>query len=227
MTADSCDSRRRRRARPHIRYSGSESTSSAMNIVSRSFDAQNAIMPPSANSVSGNTSVCMTVAVWARSWTVPGRMPACATSAPPGSTTRSEISSTAPTARASSVPQRNSAGLSIEIAPLNVFTPPAGASLDRVLDQPGARRDDRQQAQPDLHAEPRALRGERLHQHADARRAEDDQHRQHGVVVDRRHLHRWLRRLGQEDVEHGYLPPWTADSVCCTVGVTVSSTGFG
>ena len=56
--AASCESSRRRRASPHSRYSGSESTSSATNIVSRSFAAGNSIMPPTANSVSGNTSVC-------------------------------------------------------------------------------------------------------------------------------------------------------------------------
>src|SRR5215471_16034255 len=38
--AASCDSRRRRRAMPHSRYSGRDSTSSAMNIVSRSLAAR-------------------------------------------------------------------------------------------------------------------------------------------------------------------------------------------
>ena len=51
--AASCDSRRRRRASPHSRYSGSESTSSATNIVSRSLAAGNSSMPPTANRVSG------------------------------------------------------------------------------------------------------------------------------------------------------------------------------
>ncbi len=59
MTAASWDSSRRRRASPHITYSGSDSTSSAMNIVSRSLAATNAIIPPSANSANGNTSVCI------------------------------------------------------------------------------------------------------------------------------------------------------------------------
>ena len=63
MTAASCDSSRRRRASPHIRYSGRLSTSSAMNIVSRSFAATNVIIPPSANSVNGKTSVCI-VGAW-------------------------------------------------------------------------------------------------------------------------------------------------------------------
>ena len=63
MTAASCDSSRRRRASPHIRYSGRESTSSATNIVSRSFAATKIIIPPIANSVSGKTSVCI-VGAW-------------------------------------------------------------------------------------------------------------------------------------------------------------------
>ena len=48
---------RRRRAMAHSRYSGSEKTSSATNIVSRSLAETNSIMPASANSVSGKTSV--------------------------------------------------------------------------------------------------------------------------------------------------------------------------
>ena len=51
--AASCDSRRRRLASPHSRYSGSDSVSSATNIVSRSFEAGKSSMPPTANSVSG------------------------------------------------------------------------------------------------------------------------------------------------------------------------------
>ena len=52
------ESSRRRRASPHSRYSGSESTSSATNIVSRSLAAGNSSMPPTANIISGKTSVC-------------------------------------------------------------------------------------------------------------------------------------------------------------------------
>ena len=51
--AASCDSSRRRRARPHSRYSGSDRTSSATNMVSRSFEAGNSSMPPTANRASG------------------------------------------------------------------------------------------------------------------------------------------------------------------------------
>src|SRR5712691_11252 len=51
--AASWESRRRRRAMPHSKYSGSDSTSSATNMVSRSLDAANSSMPPIANSVSG------------------------------------------------------------------------------------------------------------------------------------------------------------------------------
>ena len=49
----SCDSSRRRRASPHSRYSGSESTSSATNMVSRSLEAGNSSIPATANRVSG------------------------------------------------------------------------------------------------------------------------------------------------------------------------------
>ncbi len=49
--------RRRRRASPHSRYSGSENTSSAMNIVSRSPHAGNSIIPPTASKARGKTSV--------------------------------------------------------------------------------------------------------------------------------------------------------------------------
>ena len=55
--AASCESSLRRLAMPQSRYSGSESTSSATNMVSRSFDAGNSSMPPMANSASGYTSV--------------------------------------------------------------------------------------------------------------------------------------------------------------------------
>jgi hypothetical protein len=63
LTAASCDSSRRRRASPHIRYSGSDSTSSAMNIVSRSLAETNAIIPPRAKKANGKTSVCI-VGAW-------------------------------------------------------------------------------------------------------------------------------------------------------------------
>ncbi len=58
FSAASWDSSRRRRAMPHIRYSGSENTSSATNMVIRSDEAGNTIMPPRANRASGKTSVC-------------------------------------------------------------------------------------------------------------------------------------------------------------------------
>ena len=51
--AASCESSRRRLASPQSRYSGSESTSSATNMVSRSFAAGNSSMPPIAKRVSG------------------------------------------------------------------------------------------------------------------------------------------------------------------------------
>ena len=77
--AASCESSRRRRASPHSRYSGSDSTSSATNMVSRSFEAGNSSIPPTANSVSGKISVCMIPAARpSRSSGLPGGAAACA-----------------------------------------------------------------------------------------------------------------------------------------------------
>jgi hypothetical protein len=65
---------RRLRASPHSRYSGSDSTSRATNIVRKSLAAGNSIMPPIANMTSGKTSVCsMPRAEASRSASVPGR----------------------------------------------------------------------------------------------------------------------------------------------------------
>ena len=110
-----------------------------MNIVSRSFAAQNAIIPPSANSVNGKTSVCIVgarpgvpyervlrrVGVPARAAAAPtaARAAAEATNAPPGSTERSAISSTLPSPSASSVPHRNSVGRSTASASASVVMP--------------------------------------------------------------------------------------------------------
>src|SRR5208283_4921088 len=76
--AASCESSRRRRASPHSRYSGSDSTSSATNMVSRSFEAGKSIIPPTANIVSGKISVCMIPPARAsRSSGLPGVAAAC------------------------------------------------------------------------------------------------------------------------------------------------------
>ena len=50
LSAASCDSSRRRRASAHSRYSGSEKTSSATNMVSRSLAEGKSSMPATANS---------------------------------------------------------------------------------------------------------------------------------------------------------------------------------
>ena len=66
-------SRRRRRAIALSRYSGSDMTSRATNIVSRSLAARKTIMPPRENSASGNTSECSSrAAVASSSCTLPG-----------------------------------------------------------------------------------------------------------------------------------------------------------
>ncbi len=120
----SCDSRRRRRARPHMRYSGSESTSSAMNIVSRSFAAGKSSIPPTENSSSGNTSDCTRPArrAWASAGE-PGTAEACGVNGPPESTVRSASVSTATIARTRIVPCRKSAGPSTTTEPVPVPTP--------------------------------------------------------------------------------------------------------
>ncbi len=56
FSAASCDSSRRRRASPHIKYSGSESTSSATNIVSRSFGRGEEHHPAEGEHASAGTS---------------------------------------------------------------------------------------------------------------------------------------------------------------------------
>ena len=119
MTADSWDSSRRRRASPQSRYSGSDSTSSATNRVSRSPAATKAIIPARENSTSGNTSVWVEVALaCSLVSTVPtGGACTSATNAPPGSTDRSATSSTEPAPSISRVPHRNRVGWSTDRAP--------------------------------------------------------------------------------------------------------------
>ncbi len=122
--AASCEISRRRRARPHSRYSGSEKTSSATNSTSRSLAEANSIMPPTANSVSGKTSVCSTrAAVPSRSASDPGTAAAWPANADsPPSTDRSANSSTLISVSPSRRIQVNSAGPSTEIAPWAAIT---------------------------------------------------------------------------------------------------------
>ncbi len=77
-------------------------------MVSRSFAARKTIMPPSANSASGNTSVCRPGA-WYWTGSPPGAGGTGLAKAPP-STERSAISNSAPKDSASRVPHRNNAG---------------------------------------------------------------------------------------------------------------------
>ena len=119
LSAASWLSRRRRRARPHIRYSGSDSTSSATNIVSRSLDVANTIIPSSANIASGKISVCSMLA-------------ACASASPadPGASAARPVNALSPPSRrrsansrklispnTSSRPQVKTPGPSTESAP--------------------------------------------------------------------------------------------------------------
>ena len=116
--AASWESRRRRRARPHSRYSGSDRTSSATNIVSRSFAAGNSSIPATANMVSGYTSVWVTPASSAsRSSALPGTAAACATNALT-SWDDSASSRTLTKARTRIVPWMNRAGPSTATAPM-------------------------------------------------------------------------------------------------------------
>ena len=119
--AASCESSRRRRASPHSRYSGSDSTSSATNMVSRSLEAGNSIMPPTANSVSGKISVCMLPAARpSRSSGLPGVAAACAAN---GLSLVSAMSSTLTKASTSMVPWMNSVGRSTATAPIAATWP--------------------------------------------------------------------------------------------------------
>src|SRR5512133_825180 len=74
----SCDSSRRRRASPQSRYSGKDKISNATNMVIKSLEAGKSIIPNTANSARGNTSVCSTrLRIASRSATVPGTAAAC------------------------------------------------------------------------------------------------------------------------------------------------------
>ena len=112
-------SSRRRRARPHNRYSGRDRTSSATNIVSRSFDDGNSIMPPIANMSSGKTSVCVTFSATSScSCWVPGATEPAGAKPPPSSRLRSAATSTPGMASTRIAPWRKSAGPSTAIAPI-------------------------------------------------------------------------------------------------------------
>jgi hypothetical protein len=127
FSAASCDSSRRRRARPDIRYSGSDRTSNATNIVSRSCDAGNSSIPPMENSSSGKTSDCTSPARSACSSAgEPGTAEACAVNAPVDSTLRSAMVRIASTLSTRIVPWRNRVTPSTTTAPAT--SPPAVAS---------------------------------------------------------------------------------------------------
>ncbi len=117
FSAASWESSRRRRARPHIRYSGREKTSRATNMVSRSLAETKSIIPPRAKSRRGYTSVppSRRMACSRSAW-VPAVTAAAATKAPPGSRERSATSRSATIPRTTRVPSRNRAGPSTAIA---------------------------------------------------------------------------------------------------------------
>ncbi len=125
MTAASCESRRRRRASAHSRYSGREKTSSATKSVSRSLAAGKISMPATANSSSGKTSVVVKPALTAFfSCSLPGTAEPCAakesTRLPwaTGSSLRSAKVKAATRAISRMVPCRKSAGPSTATAPI-------------------------------------------------------------------------------------------------------------
>ena len=110
-----------------------------MNIVSRSSDAPNSSMPPTANIVSGNTSVWITPALVAScSVTLPAIADACGVNASnppdvssrpcPAGMPRSAMSRipNIPTSRM--VPCRNNAGASTTTAPSTAVCPSAPCS---------------------------------------------------------------------------------------------------
>ena len=230
MTAASCESSRRRRASPHMRYSGRLSTSSATNIVSRSLAATNVIIPASANSVNGKTSVCI-VGAWPgsaviglvgrprRSARAPppaaARAAADAMNAPPGSTDRSAMSSTLPRPSASRVPQRNRVGRSTASASAIVVRP-CGGLVPAYAAERDARHRDGDDRQHHLRGPALVARQERLDEHRDARRRQDDQQRQQrarsrstaprsapGPAREGSSLDQSSHRVGQPDLVHG------------------------
>ena len=134
MTAASCESSRRRRAIPAIRYSGSDSTSRATNISSRLFEIGKISIPATANIRSGNTSVCTcSVRERRRSSGEPTTKADAATIGLPTSTLRSAISSVAITARIRIVPWMNSPVGSIASEPANATSDPDGDGVVTVL----------------------------------------------------------------------------------------------
>ena len=113
-------SRRRRRAMPHSRYSGSDRISSATNSVSRSLAEANISMPNRAKSSRGKISVCSRRRRSAsRSRGDPGTVAADDANADcPLPTARSAKSATPPMPKISSKVQKKYAGLSIVIDPM-------------------------------------------------------------------------------------------------------------
>jgi hypothetical protein len=252
--AASCESRRRRLASPHSRYSGSDSTSSATNMVSRSLAAGNSSIPPIANMVSGKISVCMIPAPRAsRSSALPGVAAACAAN---GLLLESPMSSTLAKASTRIVPWMNRVGRSTATAPIAAAwpgLPPAKMAHGRGHhDRHDERGGQRAQRQHHLHAAAERPRHEGLDQDAHDRGGEDDQHRRELAVLDARRgdrrCRRWLprRSLDGKDPGHGAVPFCAAvvvypvagcagtGSVMCTcaivtrtAGLMMSSTGLG
>src|SRR5580692_2102051 len=187
--AASFDSRRRRLASPHSRYSGSDSTSSATNMVSRSFDAGNSIIPPTANSVSGKISV----------WVIPATRPSRSSGLPGGAAAWaakglllvSAMSRTLAKASTTIVPWMNRVGRSMPTAPIAATWP--GLPLAKMLSEAMTMVSTNAAA-----SEPRVTaswagqraRGEGLDENADHRRAEDDEHRRELAVLDARRADR-------------------------------------
>ena len=245
--AASCDSSRRRRARPHSRYSGSDSTSSATNIVSRSLEAGNSIIPPTANIVSGKISVCCIPAARpSRSSGLPGVAAACAAN---GLSLVSAMSSRLDEG------QHHDRALDEQGGPVDPDRAHRGDVARAAVGEDGAirghhdgqdeRGGQRAQREHQLDGAAHRTRQERLEQDADHRRAEDDQHRRELPVLDVRRADGAGRRIG-EDRDHGAIPfcaavvakpaaGWAGTgSVTCTcaivtrtAGLMMSSTGLG
>jgi hypothetical protein len=115
---------------PAMRYSGSDSTSSATNISSRLFAIGKIIIPETANSSSGNTSVCTRVLRdRVRSVGEPTTTAADATIGLPTSTLRSDTSSVAIRASTRIVPCRNRPTPSTPSVPANAGSLPTGLGV--------------------------------------------------------------------------------------------------
>ena len=196
-------------------------------------------MPPTANSISGKTSVWSSpdVEAW-RSASVPGSAAAWPANAEtPPSRWRSAKSSTPPMPKTRITPQRNSGGAVERERPLHREVAAGDAAAERLQvacdqDGPDERGDQAAQGQHGLHDVPQVARQERLDEDAGARDAEHGEDGPELGVLDGgldELVHEWSSSpvgTGVETVGPSSVTP-TSTSVRSTVGLITSSRGIG